>query len=531
VTPLTGESSLTLPLQYANLVPVISDLLTGLAGSIALMGQAYRDGVPIPDLLDSAASAIGSTTAEIPPDVIPLGVAAASTAQEAGVAVPATIAGLEATSGGSQMEAWISGAVGRIEALAAADGSTSPNQASISGLPSALSIFTLGEGGEFAQAGGYPGDPGSSGPNLNAPPVPPILMSLGKFFLRNIDFIYNNYIQYFDNASGSTASPTGGIAPDGLASVSDSTATAVQEAQDTGWVGAGWMSNVIAGARGPSLSQGPASEGGEVRSPDSSPEEPAPPASITAGEIPLDILLSEPASPAQDLSTGLQQIAELIPVEDSSLALVATLWTVPSDSRAELVDEDDPSDERTEPVPSADSPPAWAAFVIGLDEAIERSRDACGTTLSDDERPDESEGAGNAAGERLEWRFPLIPIVEGRRPVGRAEEAYPGVRPAADDRAVPSPEAGPGRSLPSGASRQEEPVVRPGPDDASRHDAERGQPLTEGAAPLVWAASASALIAGWSWARRQLRRHRRLGRIGPKHQPRAGKDRSEEESR
>jgi hypothetical protein len=115
--------------------------------------------------------------------------------------------------------------------------------------------------------------------------------------------------------------------------------------------------------------------------------------------------------------------------------------------------------------------------------------------------------------------------------VGRAEEAYPGVRPAADNRAVPSPEAGPGQSLPSEASRAEEPVARPGPDDRSRHDAEWGQPLTEVAAPLVWAASASALIAGWSWARRQLRRHRRLGRIGPKHQPRAGKHHFEEGSR
>src|SRR5262249_33759442 len=53
------------PQTYTNLVPLVSELITGLAGSIALLGQAYRDGVPSSVLIDDAASAIGSTPARI----------------------------------------------------------------------------------------------------------------------------------------------------------------------------------------------------------------------------------------------------------------------------------------------------------------------------------------------------------------------------------------------------------------------------------------------------------------------------------
>jgi hypothetical protein len=199
---------------------------------------------------------------------------------------------------------------------------------------------------------------------------------------------------------------------------------------------------------------------------------------------------------------------------------------VPSDSPAEQADEDDPSGERAEPVPSSASPPPWAVFVIGLDEAIERSRDACGTTLSDGGRPSEGDGAGDAAGERLEWRCPIIPTAEGRRRPGRAEESSPGVGPAAIDRAAPSPGADSNRPLPSRSSGGEELVARPCPEDGSPLDAVGGQTLTEGAVRSVWAASASALIAGWLWTRRQ---RWKLGGIGRTDHRRGGRDHSEEE--
>jgi hypothetical protein len=59
---------------YTNLLPLASELITGLVGTIPLLGQAYRDGVPGPVLIDDLASAIGSTPAKIPPELIPLGV-------------------------------------------------------------------------------------------------------------------------------------------------------------------------------------------------------------------------------------------------------------------------------------------------------------------------------------------------------------------------------------------------------------------------------------------------------------------------
>jgi hypothetical protein len=453
--------------------------------------------------------------------------------------VPTTIAGLKGIFAGSQIEGWISATIGRIEALAAADGSAPQNQASIYGPPPTVSTFVRGELGPYVKAEDSSGDPGSTGPDPGAPAAPPFLFSLGEFFLTHIDSIYDNYIEHFDITSGSMSYRPDGIAPSGLASASDSAATVqeaqdmawvgaglmsyrpdgiapyglawgsdstavtVQEAQDIGWVGAGLMSYVMAGGKGPALSQRLASQGGGEQSPDSSPEEPVAPASITAGEIPLDILLSDPELSTQDVSISLQQIAELIPDDDSSLALVATLWTVPMDSRAELAALDDPSCERAEPAPSSASPPPWAFFVIGLDEAIEQSRDACGTTLSGGGRPREGDGAEDAAGERLEWRSPIIPTAEERRRPDRAEESSPGVGPVAIDRAAPSPVADSNRSLPSRSSGDKELVARPSHEDGSPHDAIGGQTLTEGFVPSVWAASASALIAGWLCARRQ----------------------------
>jgi hypothetical protein len=558
-TPLTGESSPPVNSEYAKLFPRVPDLLTGLAGTITILGQAYRVGVPISVLVDSAASAIGSTPADIPPELIPLGVAAASTAQQAGVALPATVASLEGLAGGTQVEEWISAAVGRIEALAAEDGSTPPNRASIDARLAAVPAIVPGNGLVYVKAQESWGDPGSAGADPNVPPVPHILFSLGKFFLNNIDMIYSNYIASFDITSGlkafrpdgiqsvseSTAAPvqeaqgigwTGagwmsnrpdGIAPSGLASSFEGAAAAVQEAQGIGWTGAGWMSNVMAGGRGPTLFQGPAFQGGAEQSPDSSPVEPAPPASITAGEIPLDILLSDPEPSTQNVSISLQQVAELIPIEDSSLALVATLWTMTSDSRAEAADADEPSGERAEPVSSLASPPPWAVFVIGLDEAIERSRESCGTTLSDGGRPSEDDGAGDAAGDRLEWSCPIIPTAEEWRRPGRAEEP-PGIGLPATFRAAPSPGADSNRPLPSRWSGDEALLARSSPEDGSPHDAVGGQTLTDGALRSVWAASASALFAGWLWARRERWKHGGIDRTDHR---RGGRDHSEEEGR
>jgi hypothetical protein len=523
--------------RYPNLLPFSSELITGLAGSIVLLGQAYRDSVPSSVLIDGLASAIGSTPAEIPPGVIPLGVAAALTAQEAGIALPATVSGLEGIAGGGQIGGGISAAVGKIEAPALDGGSTPPDKASIYGPPPTASTFISDKGEAYVQAD-FSGDPGSPGADPNARPAPPFLVSLGKFFLININVIFLNYVEHFDDTSGSMASPADGTAPNGLASVSDSTAATVQGAQDNVWAGVGGMSYVITGRSGPALPQGPASRTGgsgpalpqgpasrsdELQGPGSSPEDPILPASIAAGAIPLDILLSDPGMSTQGVSIGLQQFAELIPLADSSLALVATLWTVPSDARAEPADESDPWDEQAEPVTSSASPPPWAIFLIGLDEAFERSRDACGTTFSHGRRPSERDGAGDVDEGRLEWRCPIIPTAEGTRKPDRAEGSSLDVGAAANAREAPSPEEDPNRPSRAGLSAGEGLVARPGREDGRPHDAAEGRPLIEGAMRSVWAASAPALFVAWFWARRQRRRgwgpvgigradHRRGGR-------------------
>jgi hypothetical protein len=531
------------PETSTNLLPLVSELITGLAGSIVLLGQAYRDGVPSSVLIDDAASAIGSTPTKIPPEIIPLGVAAASTAQEAGIAMPATVGGLEGMAAGSHVGGRMS-AAGKIETLAAVDRSTSPDPTIIYGPPPTTSTFVGDEGVAYVQAESW-GDPGSPGADGNALPAPPFLVSLGKFFLSNIIIIHTNFVEYLDKPSDSMASPPEGTALEGLASVSGSTAARVQEAQDNGWAGVGGMSSVMTGRSGPALPQGPASRTGrsgpdlpqgpasrsdELQGPGSSPEDPVPRASITAGEIPLDILLSDPGMSTQGVSIGLQQVAELIPLEDSSLALVATLWTVPSDPRAEPADQTDPSDEPAGPVTSSASAPPWAVFVLGLDEALERSRDACGTTSSDGRRPSQGDGAGDVDEERLEWRCPIISTAAGTRQPDRAEGSSPDVGAAAKARAALSPGADPNRPARAGLSAGEEWVARPCPEDGRPHDAADGDLLTEGAVRSVWAASASALVVGWLWARRQRRRGGGLVGIGRADYRRGGREHSQEES-
>jgi hypothetical protein len=491
---------------YANLLPVVSELFTGLAGSIAILGQAYRDGVPTSVLLDSVASAVGSTPAKIPPELIPLGVAAATTAQEAGIALPAAVADLEGMSGGSQFGEWISAAVGRIETLAAADGSTSPDKASIDGPPPTVVVSPLdrGEVAAFLQAEGSWGDPGPPGAGPNAPPVPPFLISLGRFFLNNIDSIYDNYMQYVGNTSLSMASRPDGITPDGLGTVSDSAAARAQEAQDAGWFAAGWTAYVMARGRSPALSQRPDSQGGEVQSPDSSPAEPVAPAAITAGEIPLDVLLSDPELSVEGASAGIQQIAELDPIEESSLALVATLYALPSESGSGPSDDGDPSGETEGSVPSSASPPRWAAFVIGLDAAFERSGDACAKALSDGARR-EAEAGGDALEGLLEGRCPILPAPEARPQQQRVEGSALMTGQAAIDRAPPSGEGGPADQRSS--------------EDGSPRDAGGRRPLIEGVIVAAWAASGGALLAGWPWARRRFRPGRARGgngREGPR---------------
>jgi hypothetical protein len=333
----------------------------------------------------------------------------------------------------------------------------------------------------------------------------------------NINLVYSNYVQYVDTASSSVASQPLGFDASGLAWVSESTASAVPDAQDVATVGAAGTAFVMPGGKSPALPQGANPRGGELRSPDSSPEEPGPPAAITAGVVPLDVLLCDPELPAHGVGSGVEQVAELVPIDESSLALVATLYSLPSESPSEPSDGADPSGEPSGAVPSSASPQRWAAFVMGLDEAFEQSGDACAKNFCEVARSD-AEAAVDVPGELLEWHRPILPT-----PAGTPREPRAGWTAPADIQAVANPpppyqEPDPDRPVASRSARNDEPVGRPSPEFDSPHDAREGQPQIQAVGATACAASGSVLIAGWLWARRRSRRgrdRRSIDREGP----------------
>jgi hypothetical protein len=97
----------------------------------------------------------------------------------------------------------------------------------------------------------------------------------------------------------------------------------------------------------------------------------------------LENLLGRPLPLLVPLQLQLQEVVEFLPLEESSLALTATLSTLPGDT---------PGGPGTQaaasPRPGAlPRSPAWAGFVAGVDEALERSRRdarerACADALS-----------------------------------------------------------------------------------------------------------------------------------------------------
>jgi hypothetical protein len=98
------------------------------------------------------------------------------------------------------------------------------------------------------------------------------------------------------------------------------------------------------------------------------------------------------------------------------------------------------------------------------------------------------------------------------------------------DRAAPSSKDDLNRPLPSRLSGDAEWAARRGPEDASPRDAGEGKHQTEGALPLSWAASGSAVFAGWLWARRRLRPGRGRGGMGREYHRGGRRDRFEEEN-
>jgi len=86
-------------------------------------------------------------------------------------------------------------------------------------------------------------------------------------------------------------------------------------------------------------------------------------------------LLDDSAVLSLSLSNPLQQVTTLDSLDESSLALTATLLTVSSDPEAAHTYGPGAPTPQPEDSPLA-PPPSWAGFVIGLDEAFEANRQA-----------------------------------------------------------------------------------------------------------------------------------------------------------
>jgi len=363
------------------------------------------------------------------------------------------------------------------------------------------------------------GDPETTMDFYTPPPPPPgsgaaiwavAKQQLSQTNLNNNDVSVLGSLMSPDSHEGSSAlmtteSATGRASGSGLTVVSTGLSTQMDLRTDSG--GAGWMSYVATGGWEACGAQSSVFRGDVVSAPDETATEPSTPASITAGEVPLSILLSGPDAPVQTGSDRLEQVAELIPLEESSLALVATLWTVSSDSQTTPPNWDvEPAGASREPGAPLASPPSWTVFVIGLNEAFEQSqRDVEQGFLSSPRRPIEgARGRGaRTLDEGLPWQGPIVPAAER----GSFERVRGGSRtgsPTSPDQATLLRGSNEARPLHSGRA-----------EDASAQSDE-GQTVAVASLPTISAVSAFGLIAGWFWTQRKRLARFRPGRSGRK---------------
>jgi hypothetical protein len=222
--------------------------------------------------------------------------------------------------------------------------------------------------------------------------------------------------------------------------------------------------------------------------------EPMLPASITVGGVSLNILLSSADIGIQAEPPGLEQVAELVPLPESTVALAATLWSAPADSL-------ESPGWRFEPESATDLdvrgafPSSWAVFAMGVDQAIEQtSRDVQEGIRSADGRQASSGTRRGVSQELIEWQGPILPSARCVVPDAKPKST-PVARTATLDAALLE-------TLPS--------------DKQSRPRTEDQQPLTLGVVPTISLVSVSTLIARWIWRKREQWQHPRLARSAPK---------------
>ena len=213
--------------------------------------------------------------------------------------------------------------------------------------------------------------------------------------------------------------------------------------------------------------------------------------SIITGGISLNILLSDPDAPIQTEPAGLEQFAELVPLPESSLALAATLWTVPSDSSTSSPSRELSAATAADPDARSTSASSWVLLVTGTDQALEQTnRDICdGISFHGIRQPD-TEGRSRGPDELLEWQGPILPAAQGQSPDTEPE----------------SRRIGPGATFDH--ARQQTVPTRHG----SQLHSEDRQANILGFMPMLSVVSVSTVIAGWIYRQRQrLRRPRPRG--------------------
>jgi hypothetical protein len=213
------------------------------------------------------------------------------------------------------------------------------------------------------------------------------------------------------------------------------------------------------------------------------------PGSITAGGVSLNILLADPDVPIRTEPDSLEQVAELIPLPETSLALAATLWTVASDSPTSRPQSDLPSATGADSAALLASPSSSVNFVIGVDQALEQTcRDIREVILYSHNGPRENESRSSGQDEPLEWQAPILPAGQEGSPVDET-----------------------GSPLPSGTGTfGEAGTMTLQSQEESPPDSHNGSPVVVWAVPMISVVSISTVIAGWFWNKRQ-----RLRRPGP----------------
>jgi hypothetical protein len=272
--------------------------------------------------------------------------------------------------------------------------------------------------------------------------------------------------------------------------------------------GASGLSYLASGEGTTRVAEPTAFLGIDERNDDEVSTEPVLATSIAAGGVPLRVLLSGPVVPSETEAGGLEQVAELIPSPESSLALAAALWTVSAGSQTPQPRSDLSSGGAMDSAPPSVSTPPWLAFLTGREQAFEQSlRDLKDDNSSPDEARPENAGALGGSDELLQWQRPILPAATGSVPVVKTGSA-PNRRNAALNDDFESvgvvAEQATRTGLPPDSSSPSEEFA-----GDQKHDARAG---VLGATSKLSLVSFSTLAVGWFLSRRKRERRLRVRR-------------------